>query len=155
MTEHSVVGVIVAAGDAYLATATVGKGEASVSISKLQPAKQMPTARALADLGARIAQELRRLEPTKVVIVEPKPRQQGWSYSDAFKKASVETMVMTAAAGVGVQVELVKPSKVVKDLGLTKDDPDQDLKVRLATVPKYWSTAWLAAAAALVNGGSA
>jgi hypothetical protein len=139
--ETSSLGVNVAAGVVYIAAR---RPDESLEVLKLEIAEHMDAAAGLRDFGERVAQELRRLQPSSVAIVEPKGRRQGWAYGEAFRRASLDTMVMSAAAQVGVPVERVATSHVIKALELDKEDPAGALEKRLGDPrPPYWSKAWL------------
>jgi hypothetical protein len=152
-TDRSpVLGVAIVAGVAYLAVVDApGAARLDDPLKKLELAGSQDDAAALRDLGERFRQELRRLGPRAVAVVQPKPRQQGWPYTQAFARTSIEVVIMVVLADEGIPYAPAKPTETLRALKIPDDGTGEALAERLGGKDMYWRQRWLAFAAALVE----
>lgn len=79
---------------------------------------------------------------------------QGWSYSDAFVRASLQSAVMMASSSEAIRYVLVRREDAASHLGLAGkwkgDDLTRAAHAQLGYAPKYWADRSLAFAAAAV-----
>lgn len=118
-------------------------------LDKLASNTHLDTAAKLEDFRARVAQELRRLEPAAVGVARTM-RYQQWSYQSAFDRFSLEAAAMLAATAEQIPCYVVKQERAGKAVGLPPNQIADRLAGRLGIeAPAHWEHRSVAFAAAL------
>jgi hypothetical protein len=107
-------GVNVASGVAYLG---VVRAPDQLMVDdpgdRVEPSASLGDAARLDDFRSRVQQELRRLKPAAVGVMRPR-KYNGWMWSAAFNRATLEAAVMLAAVAEGVRCTIVRAEDAAK-----------------------------------------
>jgi hypothetical protein len=95
--EDCVLAVNLAGGTAYCAVAVPPDRLVDDPLARIELAEGLEPAEQLVDLGARFRQELNRLQPIAVGIIQTQ-KTNSWVYSKAWRRATVEAVVMLTVA---------------------------------------------------------
>lgn len=95
--EGCVLALNLAGGTAYCAVAASPERLVDDPLVRIELAEGLEPAEQLVDLGARFQQELNRLRPLAVGIVQTQ-KTNSWVYSQAWRRATVEAVVMLTVA---------------------------------------------------------
>jgi hypothetical protein len=146
------VGIAIAAGKVYVGVVD-GSGVPRLDdpARRLEVAEHTDRAEALREFGERFRQELRRLKPSALVVMQPQPRQSGWPYAEAFRRVSIETVIMVVSAEERIPFTAAKPGQTLKTLGLPVEETAKALEERIGGKDTYWTQRWPAFAAALAK----
>jgi len=136
----------------YLAFRTaLGTLDDNPDLRRADPSEYMDAADALYDFCRRFQQRLRECHPAQVAFLHTR-NYQPKSYSEAFKRASIESAVMIAARAESITYRLVRQEDVAADLSLPPRWRAKDLAEAAAQLqpnkPLYWGERSLAYAAA-------
>lgn len=144
------VGINIAGGEAYLGAVRAPR-EPLVSdpADRISPNSQLDMAPSYEDFRARLAQELRRLQPAKVGVARTR-KYRSWSMADATTRFGLEAAAMLAAAQEGFECQLVTQEDAARTIAVPLPKLIGQLPGRLdMTKTPYWaerSVAFLVAA---------
>ena len=120
MVAGRVLGVHVAANVAYLALVERPDAPHLADPVKIAPATGLVDGVLLKDFGDRFVQEVRRVDAEVVVLAHTK-KYGGWSYADAFARASLEATVLLVLASSQVKCCVMKQDRATKTLGFVRN----------------------------------
>jgi hypothetical protein len=150
--NESILGLHVAGAHVYLALRTSGGGlDDREDRRRIDPSEFMDPADSLRDFYQRFQQLVRECCPGQVALLHTR-NYQPRSYSEAFRRASIEAAVMIAATGEGRRYSLVRQEDAARMLSLpTHWTAGQLAEASAALIdsrPRYWAQRALAFAAA-------
>ncbi|MEI9937258.1 MAG: hypothetical protein WDO69_08525 [Pseudomonadota bacterium] len=149
-SKRLILGVNIAAGEAYFALA---RDDGSLNLSEpvdMSPSNALSGAVQLQEFGSRFVQEVRRLGVSLVGVAHPRPRQRGWGYEDAFARAALEVSMMLVLHDAGIPCRSVAQHKAAKLCGFAEPNTaPQNLKHLTNPKTKYWEKRSVAAMVAL------
>lgn len=125
----------------------------SRSLQRMEISTAMTAADALIDFYRRFRQLVREQRPEEVALLHTR-KYQNWTYSDAFKRASMESAIMIGTRAEDAIYRLVSQERVAKYLGLpartwNAASLTASARALVDSVPSYWNDRALAFAAAL------
>ena len=120
---NCVLALNLAGGTAYCAVATAPDRLVDDSLVRIELAEGLEPAEQLVDLGARFQQELNRLRPVAVGVVQTL-KTNNWVYSQAWRRATVEAVVMLTVADAStserpIAYRQLGPKAMAKAAGIT------------------------------------
>jgi hypothetical protein len=113
--RERVLGLTIAAGTIY--AAVVECPDTPIfddSFERLDHAAGLGGPAQLADFSARFKQEIRRIRPTAVGVLNTR-KYANWKYADAFKRVSLEAAVMLAVADLSSPAHTIKYALVSRE----------------------------------------
>jgi hypothetical protein len=143
------VGVNISAGVCYIAVARSGILDMEDEFVRLVSAAHLDTGSRLADLRDRFAQELRRLDPDVVAIVQPRQGKFPMKFGAAWLRVSMETSLLLAANDLGIAYLPLSQDAIAK--GIEASDIPSRMEELVGARTKYWSNRALAMAAAVAS----
>jgi hypothetical protein len=102
-----VLGVSIAAGVVYFALVRAPRELLLADPIKIAPSSSYADGTRLKDFQDRFVQEVRRLDVNTVALAQTR-RHKGWSYAEAFARASLETTIMLGLKQAGIDCKWVK-----------------------------------------------
>lgn len=154
LDESYVLGVNLAGGTAYCAVASPPDRLVDDPLVRIELAEGLEPAEQLIDLGARFQQELNRLQPVAVGIVQTLKRN-NWVYSKAWRRATVEAVVMLTVADAStserpIAYRQIGPKAMAKAAGIQLKTLQEDCAERWGDrVPMYRKERFPAVAGAM------
>lgn len=140
--EGCVLALNLAGGTAYCAVAAAPDQLVDDPLVRIELAEGLEPAEQLVDLGARVRQELNRLQPVAVGIVQTL-KTNAWVYSKAWRRATVEAVVMLTVADAStsehpIAYRQIGPKAMCKTVGIPLKTLQDDASERWGTkVPMY------------------
>lgn len=141
-----ILGVHVAASVAYLALVERPSAPHLSDPVKVATAPGLVDGVLLKDFGDRFYQEVRRVSAEVVVLAHTK-KYGGWSYADAFARASLEATILLVLASSPVKCCVLKQDRAAKTLGFKRNKGIESLA---ATIEHEGTLHWKERAPALL-----
>jgi hypothetical protein len=148
----TILGVHVAGVHVYLALRSPGGDlDDREDRQRIEPSSYMDSADSLYDFCQRFQQLIRECRPGHVAFLHTRNYRPN-SYSDAFRRASIESAVMIAARAEGTPYSLIRQEDVARLLSLpahwTASQLANASAALISSRPRYWAQRALAFAAA-------
>ena len=140
--EPCVLALNLSGGTAYCAVATPPDRLLDDPLIRIELAEGLEPADQLIDLGARVRQELSRLQPVAVGVVQTL-KTNSWTYSKAWRRATVEAVVMLTVADAStserpISYRQIGQKSMAKAAGIDLKKLQEECAARWATqVPMY------------------
>lgn len=134
--------VNLAGGVAYCAVASPPEELIDDPLVRIELAEGLGDAETLADFAARFRQELNRIRPVAVGVIQTTKSSQ-WIYKDAWRRVTIEAAIMLTVVDAstserGIHYRLVKQHKMAKTVGIPLPKLHEMAKDRWGTqVRKY------------------
>jgi hypothetical protein len=138
-TPPTYVGINIASGVAYFGAVRRGEALVEDSADRIRPNAQLDDSPRYENFRARVAQELRRLQPAVVGVARTRKYGQ-WTMAAATKRFGLEAAVMIAAAQEGIDCRLVTQEEAAKTVKVPIPRLTDLLPERLGIepTPPYW-----------------
>ena len=116
--RNRVLAVNLAGGTAYCAVLEAPDRLVADELERIGLAEGLEPAEQLADFAARVRQELTRLEPVAVGVINTR-KYASWKYADAWRRVTMEAAIMLSAAetsssSMRINYKLVKQETMAK-----------------------------------------
>jgi hypothetical protein len=116
--RNRVLAVNLAGGSSYWALVEAPDLLVTGEVERIDLAEGLDPAEQLADFAARVRQELSRLEPVAVGVINTR-KYASWKYADAWRRVTMEAAVMLSAEAVStnstpIHYQLVKQETMAK-----------------------------------------
>jgi hypothetical protein len=133
------VGINIASGVAYFGAVRGGEILVRDSADRIRPNGQLDDATRYENFRARVAQELRRLQPALVGIARTRKYGQ-WTMATATKRFGLEAAAMISAAQEDIECRLVTQEEAAKSVEVPIQRLTAILPERLGVEPTaYWN----------------